>query len=206
MLEARTSLLSPAVSYQSDTMARNCEPHSFSGQTCISISFENGHFSCDMLSHNNIMIISLKPVWCSYSLRVTLSTCTRVTIHYSLCMPEPLGSYMHMYHTSGNFSEVAYPLKFTKFKIANFNSTHAHLYGTNLNFHKYQTRAKLPAIILWYIACIDCLIFVAGDESPRSSQNLKAHFRRRKFQSPQLRSRLESILQPPPSSLIQDLL
>ena len=74
------------------------------------------------------MIMSLKPVWCSYSLRVTLSTFTRVTIHYSLCMPEPLGSYMYMYHTSGNFSEVAYPLKFTKFKIANFNSTHAHLW------------------------------------------------------------------------------
>ena len=49
-------------------------------------------------------------------------------------------------------------------------------------------------------------MFVAGDESPRSSQNLKAHFRRKKFQSPQLRARLESILQPPPSSLVEDLL
>lgn len=50
------------------------------------------------------------------------------------------------------------------------------------------------------------LTLVAGDESPRSSQNLKAHFRRKKFQSPQLRARLESILQPPPSSLVEDLL
>ena len=44
------------------------------------------------------------------------------------------------------------------------------------------------------------------EESPRSAQNLKAHFRRRRFQSPQLRAQVEAILHPPPSSLISDLL
>ena len=45
-----------------------------------------------------------------------------------------------------------------------------------------------------------------GEESPRSARNLKSHFRRKKFQSPQLRTSVEAILQPAPSSLVADLL
>ena len=45
-----------------------------------------------------------------------------------------------------------------------------------------------------------------GEVSPRTSRNIKSHFRRKKFQSPQLRSSLEAILQPSPSSLVSDLL
>ncbi len=42
-----------------------------------------------------------------------------------------------------------------------------------------------------------------GDESPRLA--LRAHFKRRKFQSPQLRSRVECVLQPRPPTLLENL-
>lgn len=45
-----------------------------------------------------------------------------------------------------------------------------------------------------------------GETSSRSGRGISTQFRRRKFGSPQLRSQIESILQPPPSSLLSDFL
>jgi hypothetical protein len=46
----------------------------------------------------------------------------------------------------------------------------------------------------------------SGEGSSRSVRGLSTQFRRRKFGSPALRSQIEGILQPPPSSLLSDFL